>query len=190
MKRFWILSLLLAGVLLPAGLGTPARADEGMWIPMLLNRNEADMQRKGLQLSAEDIYSINHSSLKDAVVIFGGGCTGEVVSDRGLLFTNHHCGFGQIQYHSSLEHDYLTNGFWAATEADELPCPGLSVTFLVRMEDVTEALLGGLPEGLSRRNAPTVCGCVHRHSRRPPKPARTTAPASCRSTTATSIICS
>ena len=151
MKRFWILSLLLAGVLLPAGLGTPARADEGMWIPMLLNRNEADMQSKGLQLSAEDIYSINHSSLKDAVVIFGGGCTGEVVSDRGLLFTNHHCGFGQIQYHSSLEHDYLTNGFWAATEADELPCPGLSVTFLVRMEDVTEALLGGLPEGLSEK---------------------------------------
>ncbi|MDE6069303.1 MAG: S46 family peptidase, partial [Alistipes sp.] len=151
MKRFWILSLLLAGVLLPAGLGTPVRADEGMWIPMLLNRNEADMQSKGLQLSADDIYSINHSSLKDAVVIFGGGCTGEVVSDRGLLFTNHHCGFGQIQYHSSLEHDYLTNGFWAATEADELPCPGLSVTFLVRMEDVTEALLGGLPEGLSEK---------------------------------------
>ncbi|MDE5743625.1 MAG: S46 family peptidase, partial [Bacteroidales bacterium] len=142
---------LLAGVLLPAGLGTPARADEGMWIPMLLNRNEADMQSKGLQLSAEDIYSINHSSLKDAVVMFGGGCTGEVVSDRGLLFTNHHCGFGQIQYHSSLEHDYLTNGFWAATEADELPCPGLSVTFLVRMEDVTETLLGGLPEGLSEK---------------------------------------
>ncbi|MDE6105697.1 MAG: S46 family peptidase [Bacteroidales bacterium] len=151
MKRFWILSLLLAGVLLPAGLGTPARADEGMWIPMLLNRNETDMQSKGLQLSADDIYSINHSSLKDAVVIFGGGCTGEVVSDRGLLFTNHHCGFGQIQYHSSLEHDYLTNGFWAASEADELPCPGLSVTFLVRMEDVTEAMLGGLPEGLGEK---------------------------------------
>lgn len=150
MKRLWILSLLLAGILLPMGLA-PARADEGMWIPMLLNRNEADMQSKGLLLSADDIYSINHSSLKDAVVIFGGGCTGEVVSDRGLLFTNHHCGFGQIQYHSSLEHDYLTNGFWAATEADELPCPGLSVTFLVRMEDVTEAITGGLGDGLSEK---------------------------------------
>ncbi len=149
MKRFWILSLLLAGAMMMAGVLNPARADEGMWIPMLLNRNEADMQSKGLKLSAEDIYSINHSSLKDAVVIFGGGCTGEVVSNQGLLFTNHHCGFGQIQYHSSLEHDYLTNGFWAASLAEELPCPGLKVTFLVRMEDVTEAILGGLPDGMS-----------------------------------------
>ena len=133
------------------GLCTLAVADEGMWLPLLLGRNEADMQSKGLRLSADDIYSINHSSLKDAVVIFGGGCTGEVVSNQGLLFTNHHCGFGQIQYHSSLEHDYLTNGFWAATVADELPCPGLSVTFLVRMEDVTSVILSGLTSKMSEK---------------------------------------
>lgn len=126
-------------------------ADEGMWIPLLLGRNETDMQSKGLALSAEDIYSINKNSLKDAVVMFGGGCTGEIVSDQGLLFTNHHCGFGQIQAHSSLENDYLTNGFWASSFDQELPCPGLSVTFLVKMEDVTTLILGGLPKDISEK---------------------------------------
>lgn len=120
------------------------RADEGMWVPLLLNRNEAEMQRMGMQLSAEDIYSINQSSLKDAIVIFGGGCTGEVVSDQGLVLTNHHCGYDQIQYHSSVEHDYLTNGFWAATLQDELPCPGLEVRFLKEMKDVSEYMLEGI----------------------------------------------
>lgn len=132
------------------GLSFPmAHADEGMWVPLLLNQNEAQMQRMGMQLSAEDIYSINHSSLKDAIVIFGGGCTGEVVSDQGLVLTNHHCGYDQIQYHSSVEHDYLTNGFWAATLEDELPCPGLEVRFLKEMKDVSEYMLEGITSAMS-----------------------------------------
>jgi hypothetical protein len=100
------------------------------------------MQKKGLKLTAEDLYSINQGSLKDAIVIFGRGCTGELVSDEGLLLTNHHCGFGRIQSHSTIEHDYLTDGFWAMSKEEELPNPGLSVTFLVRMEDVTDQVLG------------------------------------------------
>ena len=118
-----------------------ARAGEGMWIPMLLQYNEKDMQAMGMRITAEDIYSINHSSLKDAIVLFGGGCTGEIVSDFGLLLTNHHCGYSYIQKHSSVEHDYLTNGFWAMNRGEELPCPGLSVTFLREMRDVTAQVL-------------------------------------------------
>ena len=118
-----------------------AKAGEGMWIPMLLQYNEKEMQEMGMRITAEDIYSINHSSLKDAIVLFGGGCTGEIVSDYGLLLTNHHCGYGYIQKHSSVEHDYLTNGFWAMNRSQELPCPGLSVTFLREMRDVTEKVL-------------------------------------------------
>ena len=96
-------------------------ATEGMWIPLLLKSlNESDMQAMGLRLSAEDIYSINHSSLKDAVVHFGGGCTAEVVSGEGLILTNHHCGYGQIQRHSSEEHNYLKDGFWAMSRDKEL----------------------------------------------------------------------
>ncbi|GGK81324.1 S46 family peptidase [Rufibacter glacialis] len=126
-----------------------ASADEGMWLPMLLKQlNEADMQKKGMRLSAEDIYSINKSSLKDAIVQFGGGCTGEIISNQGLLLTNHHCGYGQIQSHSSVENDYLTNGFWAMTRQEEKPNPGLSATFIVRMEDVTKQILGDVPAGL------------------------------------------
>ncbi len=117
-------------------------ADEGMWIPLLLKKyNIADMQKKGFKLTADDIYSINHSSLKDAVVIFGGGCTGEVISDQGLVLTNHHCGYSSIQSHSSLEHDYLTDGFWAYKKSEELTNPGLTVTFLERIEDVTSKVL-------------------------------------------------
>ena len=118
-----------------------AKAGEGMWIPMLLQYNEKEMQEMGMKITAEDIYSINHSSLKDAIVLFGGGCTGEIVSDYGLLFTNHHCGYDYIQKHSSVEHDYLTNGFWAMNRGEELPCPGLSVTFLREMRDVTDKVL-------------------------------------------------
>ena len=118
-----------------------ARAGEGMWIPMLLQYNEKEMQEMGMRISAEDIYSINHSSLKDAIVLFGGGCTGEIVSDYGLLLTNHHCGHDYIQQHSSVEHDYLTDGFWAMNRSQELPCPGLSVIFLREMRDVTEKIL-------------------------------------------------
>ena len=121
---------------------TFVRADEGMWIPMLLDRFNIDiMQREGFQLTAEDIYSINKASMKDAVMIFGGGCTAELISPDGLLITNHHCGYRSIQRHSTLEHDYLTNGFWAMSRDEELPNAGLTVTFLVRMEDVSDRIL-------------------------------------------------
>jgi len=120
-----------------------ALADEGMWLPVLISERIPDMQSKGLRLSADDIYSVNQACLKDAVVLFGGGCTGELVSDQGLLFTNHHCGYGYIQRHSSVEHDYLRDGFWAMNGSEELPNPGLTVSFLERMEDVTAAVLKG-----------------------------------------------
>ncbi|MBR3711127.1 MAG: S46 family peptidase [Bacteroidales bacterium] len=118
-----------------------AFAGEGMWIPMLLQYNEKEMQEMGMRITADDIYSINHSSLKDAIVLFGGGCTGEIVSDYGLLLTNHHCGYDYIQQHSSVEHDYLTEGFWAMDRSQELPCPGLTVIFLREMRDVTAQVL-------------------------------------------------
>ena len=113
------------------------QAKEGMWIPTLLNLVEGDMQAMGLKLTAEDIYSINNSSLKDAVVHFNGGCTAEMVSSEGLLLTNHHCGYGQIQQHSTVDNDLLTNGFWAMSRDEELPNPGLTCTFIDRIEDVT-----------------------------------------------------
>ena len=115
-----------------------SKAEEGMWIPMLLKSlNEADMQSKGCKLSAEDIYSVNKTSLKDGIVLFGAGCTGEIISAEGLLMTNHHCGYSQIQQHSTIDNDYLTEGFWAKSKTEELPNPGLSVTFIISMEDVT-----------------------------------------------------
>ena len=117
-----------------------AQATEGMWIPALLKAVEGDMQDMGLKLTAEDIYSINRSSLKDAIVQFGGGCTASVISDKGLLLTNHHCGYGQIQSHSSLERDILKDGFWAMSMAEELTNPGLTAMFIVRIEDVTGAV--------------------------------------------------
>ncbi len=127
-----------------------ASAGEGMWIPLFLGElNEGEMKSMGMRISAEDIYSINNASLKDAIVIFGGGCTGALVSDQGLMLTNHHCGYGAIQRHSSLEHDYLTDGFWAMSREEELPNPGLSVTFLISMEDVTEKILDGVGTGMS-----------------------------------------
>lgn len=119
-------------------------AHEGMWIPSLLARlNESDMVTMGLKLTAEDIYSINKSSIKDAIVQFGGGCTGEIISSEGLLLTNHHCGYGQIQSHSSLENDYLKNGFWAYDRSQELKNPGLTATFIVYIENVTNQVLDG-----------------------------------------------
>ena len=131
MKRL----LLSLAILLTSAM---AFAGEGMWIPMLLQYNEQEMQEMGMRITADDIYSINHSSLKDAIVLFGGGCTGEIVSDYGLLLTNHHCGYDYIQQHSSVEHDYLTDGFWAMDRTQELPCPGLTVIFLREMRDVTD----------------------------------------------------
>ena len=126
-----------------------AIADEGMWLPVLISERIPDMQSKGCRLSAEDIYSVNQACLKDAVVLFGSGCTGELVSDQGLLFTNHHCGYSFIQKHSSVEHDYLRDGFWAMNSAQELPNPGLTVRFLERMEDVTAVILKGYKTKMS-----------------------------------------
>lgn len=118
-------------------------ADEGMWLPNLIKERIKDMRKMGFKLKADDIYSADKPSLKDAVVQFGGGCTGEFLSEQGLLLTNHHCGYGSIQKLSSVEHDYLTNGYWAQSMAEELPVPGLTVSLLVGMEDVTERLAAG-----------------------------------------------
>ncbi|TFH35207.1 MAG: S46 family peptidase, partial [Bacteroidia bacterium] len=140
-------------------LATSLRADEGMWIPILIEQfNIQLMQEKGFKLTSEDIYSVNKACMKDAVMIFGGGCTGELISSRGLLITNHHCGYGQIQSHSSLEHDYLTNGFWAMSGAEELPNPGLSVTFLKWMEDVTDKVLDGVTDGMDEDTRDGIIG--------------------------------
>ena len=136
MKRI-LLTLLAALTLLPA------LADEGMWLPSLISTRINDMRAKGFRLTAEDIYSINRASMKDAVVLFDGGCTGELISAEGLLLTNHHCGYDAIQAHSSVEHDYLTYGFWARTRAEELPNEKLNVKFLVRMEEITDRLAAG-----------------------------------------------
>jgi len=118
-----------------------ARADEGMWIPMLIGKNYDEMVRMGLKLSQEDLYSINKSSLKDAIVQFGGGCTGEIISPTGLLLTNHHCGYDAIATLSTVQSNYLDNGFWAKSTTEELPAQGLSVLFLQRMEDVTKEVM-------------------------------------------------
>jgi hypothetical protein len=127
-----------------------AKADEGMWIPILLEKyNFKDMQKKGFKLTAEDIYSVNNASMKDAIMIFGGGCTGEMISNQGLLITNHHCGYGQIQKHSSLEHNYLTDGFWAMSREEELANPGLKVTFLISMEEVTTRILQDVTDDMT-----------------------------------------
>lgn len=136
MKHF-----ILVGVLFCLSL---VRAEEGMLIPSVLQAFESDMKAKGMKLSAADIYSINNGSLKDAIMHFGGGCTAELVSDKGLLLTNHHCGLDAIQKHSSTQNDYLKNGFWAKTFKDELPNIGLTATRIVRIEDVTEAMKAGL----------------------------------------------
>jgi hypothetical protein len=123
---------------------TASAQQGGMWIPSLLKgMNEKEMKSLGMKMSVQDIYDVNHSSLKDAVPQFNGGCTSEVISSQGLLLTNHHCGFGEIQSHSTVEHDYLANGFWAMSQAEELPNPDLEVTFIVRIEDVTTKVLEG-----------------------------------------------
>jgi hypothetical protein len=126
------------------------QAEEGMWMPLFLDSlNIKDMQAKGLRLDAEDIFNINNTGLTDAVVIFGRGCTGAVISDKGLVITNHHCGLGYVQSHSSVENDYITDGFWAATMADELPNPGLTVSFLKRIEYVTPLVLEGVEQDMN-----------------------------------------
>jgi len=125
-------------------------AGEGMWLPTLLQKlNEAEMQSMGFKLTAEDIYNVNQASMKDAVVIYGRGCTGGIISNSGLFLTNHHCGYGQIQRHSSLENDYLSNGFWARNHKEELSNPGLTASILVYMKDVTSDILTDIPEKMS-----------------------------------------
>lgn len=126
-------------------LGIQARAGEGMWIPVLVGEmNIGEMRERGFEVTAEDIYAVNQASLTDAIVRFGNGCTGGLISDKGLIITNHHCGNSYIQQHSSVEHDYLTNGFVARSLDEELPNEELTVTFLRRMEDVTERVLAGV----------------------------------------------
>ncbi|MBE9511268.1 MAG: S46 family peptidase [Bacteroidetes bacterium] len=145
MKKLFslLISLILA-------LNLSVKADEGMWmLPLLKKLNMGTMTELGLKLSAEEIYSINHSSIKDAIVIFGGGCTGEIVSDQGLLLTNHHCGYGRIQAHSSVEHNYLEDGFWAMSKEEELSNPGLGVTFLVKIQDVSEKINSALSDTMN-----------------------------------------
>jgi hypothetical protein len=139
-------------IFLVSGLGLKALPDEGMWIlPLIEKLNVGTMTELGFRLSAEDIYSLNNSSIKDAIVMFGAGCTGEVVSSQGLILTNHHCGFEQIQEHSTVEHDYLKNGFWAMKKEQELTNPGLSVTFLIKIEDVTDQVLAVVKPGMKEQ---------------------------------------
>jgi hypothetical protein len=145
MKKLFAIVLILV-----IGFGFKVKADEGMWLlPLLEKLNMGKMTELGLKLSAEDIYSINKACLKDAVVSFGGFCTAEIVSPQGLILTNHHCGYGSIQEHSSVDHDYLRDGFWAKTKEEELPNPNLFVTFLIRIEDVTTQVLANVKPGMS-----------------------------------------
>lgn len=128
-------------LLLFVGLARASAQEGGMWLPTQLDKNINDMQQMGCKLSVQDIYDDNRASMKDAVVIFGGGCTGELISGEGLLLTNYHCGLSSVQSHSTIEHDYLADGFWAMSKNEELPCPGLIVKFLEYMEDVTDSVL-------------------------------------------------
>ena len=146
MKKFVVISFALLLGFLPQ-----LRADEGMWIPSLISKNIAIMQKLGCQLTAEEIYSNTSPSIKDAIIIFGGGCTGEIVSPEGLIFTNHHCGFGSIQKVSTVEHDYLKDGFWAYSKDKEIPIEGLTVKFLVYMKDVTGQALDSVTNTMSEK---------------------------------------
>ncbi len=144
------LTIALLAITFIVGGSYNVKADEGMWLPFLVKRlNYADMQKKGLKLTAEEIYSINNSSLKDAIIQFGNGCTGEIISDQGLILTNHHCGYGKIQEHSTVDHDYLTDGFWAMKQSEELANPGFFVKFLDRIEDVTEQVLAEVNDDMT-----------------------------------------
>ena len=142
-KLFLLLFVLLSKI---------SMADEGMWLPQLLAQlNEKQMKGLGMKISASDIYNINKGSLKDAIVSFGGFCTGEVISDKGLLLTNHHCGFDAVQNHSTIEHNYIRDGFWARNYGEEIPNPGLFVTFIVRIDEVTQSALKGVDPGLGEK---------------------------------------
>jgi hypothetical protein len=124
-----------------------------MWLPLLLEKlNEKQMKSLGMKISAADIYNINKGSLKDAIVSFGGFCTGEIISDKGLVLTNHHCGFDAVQNHSSLENNYIRDGYWAKNNQEELKNPGLFVTFIVRIEDVSKQALAGVDASLNEKD--------------------------------------
>jgi len=146
-----LIMLLLIGLLPIKGFSI-----EGMWLPLLIEKNMEEMRQMGFKLSATDLYSDEQTSIKDGIVRFGRGCTGAFISSQGLLITNHHCGIGQIQFHSSVENNILQDGFWASNKKEELPNPGLTITLLVRMEDVTAQVLSQIPNGASeneRRDA-------------------------------------
>ena len=134
-----------------------AKADEGMWLPQLLARlNEKQMKGMGMKISAADIYNINKGSLKDAIVSFGGFCTGELISSKGLILTNHHCGFDAIQNHSTLQNNYVRDGFWAKNNGEEIPNPGLFVTFIVRIDDVSKQVLSGVNSSLGEKERQSI----------------------------------
>lgn len=141
-KQFVLLGMILLG-------STAMRGTEGMWLPYMLSDREADMQQMGMNISAEEIYSINNGSLKDAIVSFGGFCTGEIISDQGLVLTNHHCGYGAIQSHSAVGHNYLEDGFWAMSKDQELPNDGLFVRFVKYIEDVSVLVLDGVNDQMT-----------------------------------------
>jgi len=147
MKKGFVFSLLISILL---SLAPVSRADEGMWLLHLISKlNQSEMEAMGMKLTADEIYSVNQSSLKDAIVSFGGFCTGEIVSSQGLILTNHHCGYPAIVSSSTVEKDYITNGFWAMSQMEEIPIKGLFVRFLVSMEDVTEEVTAGLSPELT-----------------------------------------
>lgn len=147
-QTFFALTILISFV---------AKADEGMWLPQLINAmNIKDMKKNGLKLTADQIYSVNKSSLKDAIVQFAGGCTAEIISDQGLILTNHHCGYSAIAFHSTVEKDYLTNGFWAMNKNEEVYTPNLNATIIQRIEDVTAKVLKGVTANMTETRKDSV----------------------------------
>ena len=152
MRKSLLLTLLFAAMF------SIVRADGGMWLPLFLNYNEAEMQSLGFKLTAEDVYSVNHHSMKDAVMLFGGGCTGELISSQGLVLTNHHCGYSYVQSHSTMEQNHLQNGFWAKSKSEEIPMEGLTVTFLVYMEDVTAQVLKDVNDEMEEAERQIIIG--------------------------------
>src|SRR5258705_6444001 len=132
-------------------------ASDGMWLPLLLEKlNEKEMKSLGMKISAKDIYSVNSGSLKDAIVSFGGFCTGEVISSKGLVLTNHHCGFDAIQNHTTIDHNYIRDGFWAKNYGEELTNPGLYATFIIRIEEVSKNILNGVTTAMTESERQSV----------------------------------
>ena len=159
-----VLAILLISIF---SLSATVRADEGMWLLSLIGKNYEQMKAQGFRLTPEDIYNINRSSLKDAVVGLGNAgssfwhfCSGELISGEGLFSTNHHCGFGMIQSHSSVEHDYLRDGFWAYKKSDELPNEGITAQILVRMEDVTDKIVPQLNDDMTESERQNVIDSI------------------------------